>query len=238
MSNPFFDHPIINSPYARPERHWELDADGQPTQRVMEERRRAQFVTPVPAPKKKKKASAKQDEMVFGDELGLSDAKQQYEQTSIINEVRGQIELPRSLVFRRQQPRWLLIFSTTGLIRSRPRCAPGRADHAPMRNVAPEQRLRKIGGVKKQGEVQIYRYISLHHLRPRSNETRRCVLWLKWIRRRPVQGFIWEMRAQSNLCAFTFFSQLEATRANFIPLYAVRSLNSRKSGGASKGDFL
>jgi len=29
-----------------------------------------------------------------------------------------------------------------------------------MRNVAPEQRLRKIGGVKKQGEVQIYRYIS------------------------------------------------------------------------------
>jgi len=32
------------------------------------------------------------------------------------------------------------------------------------------------------------------HLRPRSNETRRCVLWLKWIRRRPVQWFIWEMR--------------------------------------------
>lgn len=31
MSNPFFDHPILNSPYECPQRHWELDADGQPT---------------------------------------------------------------------------------------------------------------------------------------------------------------------------------------------------------------
>ena len=28
-SNPFFDRPILNSPYDRPQRHWELDADGQ-----------------------------------------------------------------------------------------------------------------------------------------------------------------------------------------------------------------
>lgn len=28
MSNPFFDHPVLNSPYERPTRHWELDADG------------------------------------------------------------------------------------------------------------------------------------------------------------------------------------------------------------------
>jgi type III restriction enzyme len=27
MSNPFFDHPILNSPYKYPQRHWELDAD-------------------------------------------------------------------------------------------------------------------------------------------------------------------------------------------------------------------
>jgi hypothetical protein len=30
--NPFFDHPILNSPYGYPERHWELDDQGQPTQ--------------------------------------------------------------------------------------------------------------------------------------------------------------------------------------------------------------
>jgi hypothetical protein len=29
MSNPFFDHPILNSPYESPRRHWELDASGQ-----------------------------------------------------------------------------------------------------------------------------------------------------------------------------------------------------------------
>lgn len=45
MSNPFFDHPILNSPYECPRRHWELDAQGQPTQRVLENRRRAEFIT-------------------------------------------------------------------------------------------------------------------------------------------------------------------------------------------------
>jgi len=39
MSNPFFDQPILNSPYARPTRHWELDGSGQPTQIIKESRR-------------------------------------------------------------------------------------------------------------------------------------------------------------------------------------------------------
>ena len=43
MSNPFFDHPILNSPYRLPGRHWELDSDGQPTQKIIETRRRAEF---------------------------------------------------------------------------------------------------------------------------------------------------------------------------------------------------
>lgn len=43
MSNPFFDHPILNSPYECPQRHWELDPDGQPTQQILESRRRAEF---------------------------------------------------------------------------------------------------------------------------------------------------------------------------------------------------
>ena len=30
MENPFFDYPIINSPYAYPSQHWELDEEGQP----------------------------------------------------------------------------------------------------------------------------------------------------------------------------------------------------------------
>jgi hypothetical protein len=42
--NPFFDHPILNSPYGYPERHWELDDQGQPTQKIIEHRRPAEFI--------------------------------------------------------------------------------------------------------------------------------------------------------------------------------------------------
>ena len=54
MAEPFFDHPILNSPYEYPRRHWELDEAGQPTQRVIEQRRSAKFITPIPKPKKRK----------------------------------------------------------------------------------------------------------------------------------------------------------------------------------------
>jgi hypothetical protein len=30
MSNPFFERPIVNSPYEYPRQHWELDETGQP----------------------------------------------------------------------------------------------------------------------------------------------------------------------------------------------------------------
>ena len=59
LSNPFFDHPILNSPYDCPQRHWELDADGQPTQQILATRRRAEFITPIPKPKKRKKKPRK-----------------------------------------------------------------------------------------------------------------------------------------------------------------------------------
>lgn len=54
MPDPFFDHPILNSPYEYPKRHWELDSQGQPTQQIIEDRRRAEFITPIPKPKKRK----------------------------------------------------------------------------------------------------------------------------------------------------------------------------------------
>lgn len=96
MSNPFFDRPILNSPYKYPGRHWELDAEGQPTQRIIESRRKADFITPIPKPKKRK-ANTAQDEMVFDEGKGLSSAQQQYDQTSIVNEVRSHVETWRSL---------------------------------------------------------------------------------------------------------------------------------------------
>jgi type III restriction enzyme len=96
MPNPFFDHPILNSPYEGPRRHWELDAHGQPTQKIIERRRRAEFITPIPKPKKRK-ASAKQGVIVFDEGKGLSTKEQQYDITSIINEVRHNVDVWRSL---------------------------------------------------------------------------------------------------------------------------------------------
>jgi type III restriction enzyme len=96
MTNPFFDHPILNSPYEYPRRHWELDADGQPTQQIIEDRRRAEFITPIPKPKKRKAAAA-QAQMVFDEGQGLSTEQQQYDVTSIINEVRQQVTTWRNL---------------------------------------------------------------------------------------------------------------------------------------------
>jgi hypothetical protein len=36
MDNRFFTEPIRNSPCEYPREHWELDAQGQPTQRIIE----------------------------------------------------------------------------------------------------------------------------------------------------------------------------------------------------------
>ncbi|MBM3650842.1 MAG: restriction endonuclease, partial [Alphaproteobacteria bacterium] len=77
-------------------RHWELDDDNQPTQKVEGFRRRAKFITPIPKPKKRK-ASAKQEGFIFDEGKGLSSKEQQYDPTSIINEVRGHVEAWRAL---------------------------------------------------------------------------------------------------------------------------------------------
>jgi type III restriction enzyme len=91
MANPFFEQPILNSPYDYPQRHWELDPQGQPTQQVIETRRRAEFITPIPKPRKRK-TSQQQKEIVFNEGLGLSTETQQYDPTSVINEIRNQVD--------------------------------------------------------------------------------------------------------------------------------------------------
>jgi hypothetical protein len=91
MDNQFFEKPILNSPYDEPIRHWELDDQGQPTQRIIETRRRAQFISPIPK-LRKRKGKADQQQIVFDEGEGLSTEKQQYDQTSIINELRHHVD--------------------------------------------------------------------------------------------------------------------------------------------------
>ncbi len=79
----FFKHPILNSPYDYPARHWELDAQGQPTEQILERRRSAEFISPIPKPRKRK-GSAEQMDLVFNEGKGLSTAEQQYDHAAII----------------------------------------------------------------------------------------------------------------------------------------------------------
>lgn len=93
MDNRFFDNPILNSPYGYPTEHWELDDQGQPTQRTVAGRRSPRFITPIPKPKKQ---NAKQSVLVFDEGKGLSTEDQQYELASAISELRYQIDLWRA----------------------------------------------------------------------------------------------------------------------------------------------
>ena len=95
MTESFFERPILNSPYAYPGQHWELDADGQPTNRILDLRRRSDLITPVPKPKKRKSAQA-QAEFVLDDGDGLSTAEQKYNPTPIINEIRDYVDAWRA----------------------------------------------------------------------------------------------------------------------------------------------
>src|SRR5256886_3028018 len=96
MTNPFFDRPVLNSPYAYPARHWDLDDQGQPTQQIVETRRRAAFITPIPKPRKRTGSDAQQ-QLVFDEGKGLSTPAQQYDHTAMINAVRQQVDQWRRL---------------------------------------------------------------------------------------------------------------------------------------------
>ena len=91
MSNAFFEQPILNSPYGYPGRYWELDNTGQPTQQIIEKRRRAEFITPIPKPKKRKDSGIQAD-LLFDEGKGLSNEQQQYDHTAVINAVREEVD--------------------------------------------------------------------------------------------------------------------------------------------------
>lgn len=90
--NIFFEKPILNSPYEYPSSHWELDDHGQPTQRIIHNRRPAKFITPIPKPKKIKKPEQVEIEFTFNRNSGFSSQQLQYDPTPVINEVRKYVK--------------------------------------------------------------------------------------------------------------------------------------------------
>jgi len=94
---PFFEQPILNSPYAVPTRHHALDPDGQPLNEPPRDgRRRSERLTPVPMPKKQA-GKGTQASLALADISGLSTEDQAYTTSSIVNEIRYHIAAWRAL---------------------------------------------------------------------------------------------------------------------------------------------
>ena len=92
MTERFFANPILNSPYERPGRHWELDEDRRPTGVIVEDRRQSKHITAVP--------KHHGDNPQAGLEIGvaeLSTADQQYDPMPVINAIRGHVDAWRQL---------------------------------------------------------------------------------------------------------------------------------------------
>ena len=112
MNDRFFENPILNSPYTYPNRHWELD-DGQPTRKIVERRRRAEFISPIPKPRKRG-GKAEQERLVFDEGKDLSTREQQYERhAEIINGVRREVDTWRQ---RPDPHRWRVTPETARLL--------------------------------------------------------------------------------------------------------------------------
>jgi len=113
VDDSFFEQPILNSPYAYPSRHWALDDSGQPTGKLIASRRRAEFITPIPKPRRRK-GSAEQAALLFDEGKGLSTAAQQYEHTAVLNGVRREVDQWRTLP---RPDQWQVTPETARLLR-------------------------------------------------------------------------------------------------------------------------
>ena len=91
MHSTFVEQPILNSPYGYLGRHWELD-NGLPTDPIAEQRRHSAYIVPVPPPRRESIQTA----LPLGI-AGLSDERQQYDPTPIINEIRRRVDAWRQL---------------------------------------------------------------------------------------------------------------------------------------------
>ena len=92
----FFEQPILNPPYEYPSRHWELDPSGQPTNRILPERRKVAFITPIPKPKKQK--GVQQEKILFDAAAqALGTEAQQYDLSAFISGVRQRVDRWREL---------------------------------------------------------------------------------------------------------------------------------------------
>ncbi len=81
----FTDNPIINAPFQKPQWHFELDGEGQPTGKKLPGRRESVQVVPVPAARRR---GPRQRELALEDETTSN---------TLVNEIRTHVDQWREL---------------------------------------------------------------------------------------------------------------------------------------------
>ncbi|MDC0066862.1 DEAD/DEAH box helicase family protein [Verrucomicrobia bacterium] len=110
MSEEFFSKPILNSPYSYPGRHWELDKAGQPSGNITDKRRPCSYLTPIP---RSRRGNNQDDQMELIEQDKVLFDGQEYDPTSIVNQVRSQVDKWRKL----SESQWGVTPATARLLR-------------------------------------------------------------------------------------------------------------------------
>ena len=97
MESDFYENPILNSPYEYPSRHWELDGAGQPTTRIIETRRTATFIAPVPPPRRRRGDAQMSFDAGGLDESGGGGDSQRYDRNANVDDVRRRVDAWRRI---------------------------------------------------------------------------------------------------------------------------------------------
>ena len=98
------ENPILNKPFAQPEKHWVLDENGMPTGEVEEGRRRSEYIVAVAASKRR---SGAQEEFVLDEHLSERRANDR------INAIRDEVDQWR----RAPEGSWGVTYETARLLK-------------------------------------------------------------------------------------------------------------------------
>lgn len=82
----FSINPILNSPYEYPSRHWDMDAENQPTEKINEFRRPSSLKSPIAAVRRRNAAATQ------GDLFAESEDGVEYETNELINSIRVKVD--------------------------------------------------------------------------------------------------------------------------------------------------
>ena len=99
------NNPILNTPFAPPEKHWLLDDSGTPTGETVEQRRRSEYIVAVATPKRKRGG---QEELILDDT-----ATNERHPNDRINAIRAEIDQWRGL----PEASWGVTYETARLLK-------------------------------------------------------------------------------------------------------------------------